>query len=480
MKPITSFLAAALLTTLSFPGATFAQTATTMYGSLSNFDVVNNTGNPTQGFEIQLEGISQQDITYTFGGTYIRYGTPTVVPYATGVYVRYMSQWNPSTQTFATSTPVAVNFPPTMGHLCFSLALGSAYFTSGCEHFGVSLSRNPITTTYRWMVADPLTPGALTTIDPPVAIAAPIWTVLPGVNNLPVVIVAEVVAPEPPAVAQFGDAQWMKVYKSELPRPAALEELLSDNPAVPQDPAALESPWVLMQARIGGNGNRNRNRNQGALGGNSQAVVRRYEFYKYVGGYDPLTHEALCVDLKCNVPANNEVGDYIGAQMAAANLIVPAQAAINVTLVGKGTVTGSVGGIKCPGICSASVAPGTSITLTAAPVGSVFTGWSGDCAGKQATCVLTVNAASAATATFEQAYMLTVKPSSKGTVTSDSGAINCGRSCSASFSSGTAVTLTATPLAGQSFSSWSGACSGTIPTCRVVIGADTQVQPNFR
>ena len=301
-----------------------------------------------------------------------------------------------------------------------------------------------------------------------------------GHRQPPVVVVAEVVTPEPPAVAQFGDAQWMKVYKSELPRPAALDELLSDNAAVPQDPAALESAWVLMQARIGGNGKRNRNRNQGALGGNSQAVVRRYEFYKYVGGYDPLTHEARCVDLKCNVPANNEVGDYIGAQMAAVNLNVPAQAAVNVTLVGKGTVTGSAGGIKCPGVCSASVAPGTSVTLTATPTGSVFTGWTGDCTGKQATCVLTANAASAATATFEQVFTLTVKASSKGTVTSDAGAINCGKSCSASVSSGTVVTLTATPLAGQTFSSWSGACSGSVPICKLVIGADTQVQPNFR
>lgn len=148
MKPSTSFLAAALLTALAAPVATLAQTATTMYGSLSNFDVVNNTGNPTQGFEIQLEGISPQDIAYTFGGTYIHYGTPTVVPYATGVYVRYMSQWNPGSQTFMTSTPVAVNFPPTMGHSCFSLSLGSAYYTSGCGHFGVGLNRNPITTTY--------------------------------------------------------------------------------------------------------------------------------------------------------------------------------------------------------------------------------------------------------------------------------------------------------------------------------------------
>ncbi len=272
----------------------------------------------------------------------------------------------------------------------------------------------------------------------------------------------------------------MKVYKTELPRPVGLEELLSDNPAVPQDPAQLETSWYLLQARAGGNGKRNQKRNQGALGGNSQSVVRRYEFYKYTGTYDPATHEALCVDVKCNAPANNELGDYIGAQMAAANLNVPAQATVSVTLSGKGTVTGSAGGIKCPGTCSASFAPGTSVTLTASPSGTVFTGWSGDCAGAQASCVLTANGAMTATANFGQAFTLTVKSSSKGTVTSDAGGINCGKSCSAVLNSGTTVTLSATPQAGAQFTGWSGACAGTVPSCKVTITADTQVQPNFK
>ena len=38
-----------------------------MYGTLSNFDVINDTGHPTNGFEIELEGISPGDVVYTFG-----------------------------------------------------------------------------------------------------------------------------------------------------------------------------------------------------------------------------------------------------------------------------------------------------------------------------------------------------------------------------------------------------------------------------
>jgi hypothetical protein len=37
---------------------------------------------------------------------------------------------------------------------------GPSYDTAGCEDFGASLLRNAVKTTYRWLVADPLTPEA--------------------------------------------------------------------------------------------------------------------------------------------------------------------------------------------------------------------------------------------------------------------------------------------------------------------------------
>ncbi len=48
--------------------------ATVMYGTLGNFDVVNDTGREAHGFEIEYEGLHSTDIGYTW--TYSRYGNP--------------------------------------------------------------------------------------------------------------------------------------------------------------------------------------------------------------------------------------------------------------------------------------------------------------------------------------------------------------------------------------------------------------------
>jgi hypothetical protein len=65
---------------------------------------------------------------------------------------------------------------------------------------------------------------------------------------------------------------------------------------------------------------------------------------------------------------------------------------------GSGTVTG--GGISCGSTCSANLAGGTMVTLTATPAtGSTFAGWSGACGGT-GTCALTMNTAQAVTASF--------------------------------------------------------------------------------
>jgi hypothetical protein len=67
---------------------------------------------------------------------------------------------------------------------------------------------------------------------------------------------------------------------------------------------------------------------------------------------------------------------------------------------GTGTVTSSPAGIKCGTDCSQSYASGTMVTLTArAGRGFTFTGWSGACSGI-GSCVVTMNAAKAVTATF--------------------------------------------------------------------------------
>jgi hypothetical protein len=150
---------------------------------------------------------------------------------------------------------------------------------------------------------------------------------------------------------------------------------------------------------------------------------------------------------------------------------------------GSGTVMSSPPGIDCGPTCSASFPTGTIVTLTAsAAPGSVFTGWSGACSGSGA-CQVTMSAPKAVTATFTLnpvSFTLTVtKPGNgNGTVTSSPPGINCGPTCSASYTAGTIVSLTATNSPGSIFTGWGGACSGT-GACQVTMDAAKTVSATF-
>ncbi|MDP3051991.1 MAG: DUF4214 domain-containing protein [bacterium] len=77
-------------------------------------------------------------------------------------------------------------------------------------------------------------------------------------------------------------------------------------------------------------------------------------------------------------------------------------------------------------------------------------------------------------------YSLAVTKSGtgSGTVTSNPSGINCGSACAVTYTSGTSVTLTATPASGSTFAGWSGACSGT-GTCTVSITQARNVTATF-
>ena len=78
------------------------------------------------------------------------------------------------------------------------------------------------------------------------------------------------------------------------------------------------------------------------------------------------------------------------------------------------------------------------------------------------------------------AATLTVFKSGTGTVTSNSGGINCGATCSASYASGASVTLTASPAAGWLFSGWTaGPCAGSNPICTVTMNSSQSVTALF-
>jgi hypothetical protein len=336
-----------------------------------------------------------------------------------------------------------------------------------------------------------------------IALPAPIWTAQPpAAPGLPPVVIAEVPAPPPPP-AQFGDAQWVRVFKTEQPGKVDLDQLVGDNHAVvPENAAQLEVNWSLLQADPPGIGQRRRGKlaNQGNLGNGNHAVVRRYEYYKYAGIYNPLTHEALCADGTCTAPGAGELGDAIGAQNAAANLDVNA---LTVSVVGNGGVSSSDKTYSCPSKCYGVYARGATVTLTAkANSGSTLATWGGLCAGNAATCTVAVNAESAVSATFVAAaggggggaagggggggagggastFTLAVSFGNVGSVSSAPAGLACSTACSANFAAGSAVTLTATPPPGLAFSSWGGACAGTQATCTVAMSKSLSVKASF-
>lgn len=154
--------------------------------------------------------------------------------------------------------------------------------------------------------------------------------------------------------------------------------------------------------------------------------------------------------------------------------------ALSVSVAGGGTVTSSPGGINCPGTCTANFNGGTMVTLTATPAsGTSFTGWSGACSGT-GSCIVTMNSAQSVTATFGVVtFPLTVTVTGSGTVTSSPAGISCPPTCTASFNSGTSVTLSAAAAAGFAFVGWSGGgCSGT-GSCTVVTSGAQSVNATF-
>ena len=90
--------------------------------------------------------------------------------------------------------------------------------------------------------------------------------------------------------------------------------------------------------------------------------------------------------------------------------VAPTTYTLTVTLAGSstGTVTSSPAGISCGTTCSASFAAGTLVKLTAtAGQGAFFDGWSGACSGLHQ-CSVTMNADTAATATFNVSQTVNV------------------------------------------------------------------------
>jgi hypothetical protein len=493
----TAVATAAAAAGLAAPGAAHAQSIV-MAGSYQNFDVLNNTGEPTEGFEMEVHGVKSSDLTRIFPSNFnagvIRYGFGSAVDIPGGVIVRWAATYSAATGTWSTATPLPPSLTTVPGDSCWTLGMPTTYDTAGCEHFGISTAYvNPTSISYYWLTPDPANPGTLVRNSHYVYLPAPVWTAVPPANpGLPPVVVAEVQA-APPQPALFGDAQWVRVYKTEQKAKVDLDGLVGDNHAVvPEQAAQMEVSWSLLQADPPGGNQRRRGKlaNKGNAANGDHAVVRRYEYYRYAGAYDPITHEALCADLTCTAPSPGELGDAIGAQNAAANLDLNS---LTVTLAGtgKGSVSSSDKVFACGSKCYGLYAPGATVTLTAkAASGSSFVTWGGACAGNASTCTVAVNAESTVGATFATAvggggktFTLSVAHKNAGTVAGTpagkNGAIDCGATCSVSFAQGSAVTLSAVPPAGKAFVNWLGACAGTLPSCTLVMNANLSAKAVF-
>jgi List-Bact-rpt repeat protein len=161
------------------------------------------------------------------------------------------------------------------------------------------------------------------------------------------------------------------------------------------------------------------------------------------------------------------------------------QFTLRVASSGNGLVRGA--GSDCRGNCSAQYPAGATVHLVAvADSGASFSGWSGACSGS-GSCDLTMDADRDVSATFSGAppppppglHRLTVIVQGKGRVTSTPSGVDCdSTTCYTDFSSGTSVSLTATPASGFGFVGWGAGCSGGAG-CTVSLSSDATVYANF-
>ena len=269
-------------------------------GTLSNFDVFNDTPTDSYGAELELEGVHSIDVRSTYPS---HYDSKTITEYSDGTTFGTRIQfagYNFDPSGFLTPT-VGQN---TNGHSCVN--------TPGCEHFGFSVGQQPTTTRFYWLDQDLQRIGSM-----PMSIPNPTWTYLPPARPGEAPIVrAEVEVPEPAEVhLQQPDSIWMKVYKTELERPVDLDELISNGGVVPEHAGETETEWELLEGNKAA-------AVEAPVGKGNVSVIRRYEFFKYTGPYDE-EHEPTSVFLDQDLPEppEGELGAFIASNMVAANLV---------------------------------------------------------------------------------------------------------------------------------------------------------------
>lgn len=323
--------------------------ASIAYGTINNFDTVNDTSNVCHGFEIELDDCRSVDITYCY--SYNHYGTPDIredtfsVPGHTNCFVRYSAIYSNGVWSAYTAIP-AGPIAPTLGH---SFTDPSTNF--GGEHFGVGFYGSPTSIKYNWLLDDGF--GNLVH-GPPVSVSTPVFTYYPPVAGVAAQVQAVVEPPqiEVQPVEGFGPASWVKSVKTLAHTNIVikLRQLVSDDPGYTNkvtwrngETGKVESEFDLLQQEFGSSGGGGGKGGGGKGGGSAivtnaaealpvgdEIITRRYEFYAYIGPTDPTTHQALAVKVGpdglhgINQYSNTiVVGEYLGAQMSAYKNVLP-------------------------------------------------------------------------------------------------------------------------------------------------------------
>lgn len=471
-----------LALTLSILALPLAAGASTAYGTLNNFDTVNDTGHECHGFEIEIEDAHSTDITYTYN--YNHYGTPKItednsIPAHPRVYIKYESKKNPD-GTWAAFTAIPSGpISPTNGH---QFTNPSVNF--GGEHFGVGYYGNPSSVRYFWLIDD----GAGNLIrSGEVLIGTPTFNYLPAANNAVARVQANIEPPEPVEVPvkEFGEPLWLKVTTTQTHNnnEVELRDLVSDDPDDPNDknwkngePDEVEVEWELLQTEFGkadGGANGMNEGKEEELPDGDEIITRRYDFFRYVGPIDAETGEAKAEkvgaddvhgegiktinDVEVDLSTVVVVGDYVGAQMAAFDVEV------NLGLVDRL----HDGEIDSPYAARSMVIGGTPPvlnTLTGAlpagmefePVTSVLSGTPTE----SGLFTFTLNSVDAAAADVTVTYDLTIAEAAvemipHSTVTTSWNPAEGGTtSGDGDYENGTSVAVAATAELGYSFVNW--------------------------
>jgi hypothetical protein len=318
---------AALCGALAWPGA--SARASIAYGTLNNFDTVNDTGQICYGFEIELDDLQSRGVTYCY--SYNHYGTPSIredttsVPGHTNVFVRYAAILTNGVWSAYTAIP-AGPIAPTLGH---QFTNPSTNF--GGEHFGVGYSGQPTSIKYNWLVDDGS--GALVH-GPAVLVSTPLFTYYPPAPGVPAQVQAEVQPAPEVQVEAYGSPAWVNQIRTAVVtnREIRLRDLVSPDPAYPNDkdwrngePDEVESEWSLMQTEFGSNKTNQLLGAAQALTNGNEVLTRRYEYYAYVGPTDA-SGKALASKVgRDGIHGVNQysntvvVGNYLGAQMSGYN-----------------------------------------------------------------------------------------------------------------------------------------------------------------